>query len=117
MKQYKAGVSQFGLEEYAHYLDGGESFTGICCCSVAQSWPKHWSFSFSISPSNEYSGLISFRIDSFDLPLSKSSPIPQFKSINSSVLNLLYGPTLTSIHGYWKNHSFDCMVLPWWLRW
>ena len=36
-----------------------------------------------------------------------SSPTPQFESINSSVLNLLYGPTLTSIHDYWKNHSFD----------
>ena len=39
--------------------------------------------------------------------LSKSSLAPQFKSINSSVLSLLYGPTLTSIHDYWKNHSFD----------
>ena len=37
----------------------------------------------------------------------ESSPIPQFKSINSSMLNFLYGPTLTSIHDYWKNHSFD----------
>ena len=37
----------------------------------------------------------------------ESSPTPQFKSINSSVLSFLYGPTLTSIHGYWKNHSFD----------
>ena len=71
-------------------------------------WPKYWSFSFSISPSNEYSGLISFRIDWFDLLQSKglSTPTPQFKSINSSALNLLYGPTLTSIHDYWKSHSF-----------
>ena len=67
-------------------------------------WPKYWSFSFNISPSNEYSGLVSFRIDWFD-------PLPQFKSINSSVLNFLYGPTLTSIHDYWKNHSFDYMDL------
>ena len=37
----------------------------------------------------------------------ESSPIPQFKSINSSALSFLYGPTLTSIHGYWKNHIFD----------
>ena len=37
----------------------------------------------------------------------KSSPTPQFKSINSSALSFLYGPTLTSIHDYWKNHSFD----------
>ena len=65
-------------------------------------WPKYWSFSFSISPSNEYSGLISFRIDWLDiLPVQgtvKSSPIPQFKSINSLVLNFLYNLTLTSIH-------------------
>ena len=66
-------------------------------------WPKYWSFSFSfsISPSSEYSGLISFRIDWFDLLAVqwtlKSSPIPQFKSINSSVLSFLYSPTLTSI--------------------
>ena len=37
----------------------------------------------------------------------ESSPTPQFKSINSSSLSFLYGPTLTSIHEYWKNHSFD----------
>ena len=37
----------------------------------------------------------------------ESSPTPQFKSINSSVLSFLYSPTLTSIHEYWKNHSFD----------
>ena len=43
----------------------------------------------------------------------ESSPTPQFKSINSSMLSLLYGPTLISIHDYWKNHSFDCMDL-WW---
>ena len=65
------------------------------------SWPKYWSFSFSISPSKEYSGLISFRIDWFDLlavqGTEEPSPAPQFESINSSVLNLLYGPTLTSI--------------------
>ena len=66
-------------------------------------WPKYWSFSFSISPSNEYSGLISFRSDWFDLlAIQESSPAPQFKSINSLVLSLLYGPTLTSIHDYWK---------------
>ena len=74
-------------------------------------WPKYWSFSFSISPSNEYSGLITFRIDWLDLlavqGTLKSSPTPQFKSINSSALSLLYSPTLTSIHDYWKNHSFE----------
>ena len=74
-------------------------------------WPKYWSFSFNISPSNEYSGLISFRIDWFSLlavhGTLKSSLTPQFKSINSLALNFLYVPTLTSIHYYWKNHSFD----------
>ena len=72
-------------------------------------WSKYWSFSFSISPSNEYSGMISFRIDWFDLPRDseESSPIPQFKSKNSSVLSFLYGPTLTCLHDYWKNYSFD----------
>ena len=72
-------------------------------------WPKYWSFSFSISPSNEYSGLISFRMDWLDLlavqGTLKSSPTPQFKSINSLMLNFVYSPT--SIHDYWKNHSLD----------
>ena len=76
-------------------------------------WQKYWSF--SISPSNEYSGLISFRMDWLDLlavqGTLESSPTPQFKSINSSVLSFLYGPTFTSIHDYWKNHSFDYMDL------
>ena len=74
-------------------------------------WPKYQSFSFSISPSKEYSGLISFRIDWLDLfaaqGTQESSPKPQFKSINSLALSFLYSPTLTSIHNYWKNHSFD----------
>ena len=77
-------------------------------------WPKYWSFSFSISPSNEHSGLISFRIDWFDfLAVQGTSPAPQFKSINSSILSLPYSPTLTSIHDYWENHSFECMDLHW----
>ena len=80
-------------------------------------WPKHWSFSFSISPSSEYSGLIlNHNIQYYDWlvwsPCSprdswESSPTPQFKSINSSALSFIYGPTLTSIHDYWKNHSFN----------
>ena len=55
-------------------------------------WPKYWSFSFSICPFNEYSGLISFRIDWFDLLVvqsQESSPTPQFKTINSSVLSFI----------------------------
>ena len=75
-------------------------------------WSKYWSFSFSISPSNEYSGLTSFRTDWFDVLCNtgdslESSPTTQLKSINFSVFSFLYGPTLTSIHDYWKNHSFD----------
>ena len=73
-------------------------------------WAQCWSFSFSISPSNEYSGLISFRMDWFDLLAVQGtlkSLLQQFERISSSVLSLLYGPTLTSIHDYWKNHSFD----------
>ena len=76
-------------------------------------WPKYWSF--SISPSNEYLELISFIIDWFDLltvqGTQESSPTPQFKRINSSVLSLLYSPTFISVRDYWKNHSFDCMDL------
>ena len=75
-------------------------------------WPKYWNFSFSISPYNEYSGLISFRMDWLDLlgvqgTLKSLIPTPQFKNIDSSVLSFLYNPTLTSIHDYWKNYNFD----------
>ena len=73
-------------------------------------WPKSWSFSFSISPSDEYSGLISFRLDWLDLLAVQgtlNSPTPQFKSINSLVLSFLFSPTLTSIHDHWQNHNFD----------
>ena len=74
-------------------------------------WPEYWSYSFSISPSNEYSGLISFRIDWFDLlAVQESSPGPQFENINSLVLSLPYGPSLTSVHDCWKNHSFDLLL-------
>ena len=74
-------------------------------------WPKYWSFSFGISPPSEYSGLISFRVDWFDLLAvqgnsQESSPAPLFKSINSLALSLLYGPSLTSIHDYWTSASF-----------
>ena len=82
-------------------------------------WPKYWSFSFSISPSNEHPGLISFRMGWLDLlavqgntrDSEESSPAPQFKSTNSSVLSFLYTPSLTSTHDYWKNLSFDKMDL------
>ena len=76
-------------------------------------WPKYWSFSFSISPSNEYSGLISFRMDrlqSMDSLQSKGcSRVLQHHSSKASILQccFLYSLTLTSIHEYWKNLSFD----------
>ena len=73
-------------------------------------WPKYWSFSFNISPSNDYSRLISFRIDWID-PLAVQETLKSLLqhhiSINSSALSFLYSLTLTSIHDYWKNHSFD----------
>ena len=74
-------------------------------------WLKYWSFSFNISPSNEYSGLISFRMDWLGLlavqGTLESSPTSQFESINYSMLSFLNSPTLTSIHDHWKNHSLD----------
>ena len=78
--------------------------------------PKYWSFSFSISPSNEYSGLISFRIWLVGSPCSprdsqESSATPQFEGFSSSVLSLFYCAAFTSVHDYWKNHSFDYMDL------
>ena len=76
-------------------------------------WSKCWSFSFTICSSSEYSGLISFRNWLFWSPCcprwgsQESSSTPQFEGINSLVLSLFYCPALTSIHDYWKNHSFD----------
>ena len=74
-------------------------------------WPKYWSFNFSISSSNEYSRLISSKIDWFDLfavhRTLKSILQHRFKSITSLAVSFLYGPTLTSIDDYWKNYSFD----------
>ena len=73
-------------------------------------WPKYCSFSFSISPSNEYSGLVSFSMDWLDLLAAQgtlksllqhhSSKVSVFKS------SAFFSPTLTSIYDYWKNHSF-----------
>ena len=66
--------------------------------------PKCWSFSFSISPFKEHSGLISSPCSPRDS--QESSPTLQFKSISSAAFSFLYGPTLTSIHDYWENHTF-----------
>ena len=79
--------------------------------------PKYWSFSFNISPSNEYTRWISFIIDWFDL-LGVQVTLKSLLYHNSqtSILQCLAffnGPTLTCIHDYWKNHSFDNMGLCW----
>ena len=69
-------------------------------------WPKYWSFSFSISPSNEYSGLISL----ISLQSKGLSGVYSNTTVRKHqffrTLSLLCGPTLTSIHDYWKSHSF-----------
>ena len=72
-------------------------------------WPKYLNFSFSTRPSNEYSGLISFRIDWLDLPAVQGTPKSLLQHHSSKVSILwcsTYSPTLISIHDYWKNHSF-----------
>ena len=78
-------------------------------------WPKYWRFSFSCSLPMDVQ-------DWFPLGLTglspccprdsqESFPAPQFESVNSLVLSLLYGSTLTCVHDYWKNHSFDYMEI------
>ena len=75
-------------------------------------WPKCWSFSFNISPSIDYSGLISFRMDWLDL-LAVQGTLKNLLQHHSSKALILWlsaffiAPTLTSIDGHWKNHSFD----------
>ena len=75
-------------------------------------WPKYWCSSFSICPSNEYSGLISFRIDWLDLLAGQGTlkSLLQHHSSKASILwrsAFFYSTTLTSIHDYWENHTFD----------
>ena len=93
---------------------------------ASESFPMSWLFasdgqSFGASTSSSalpmnISGLIFLRIDWLDVlaiqrTLKEYSPVPQFKSINSLQLSPPFGPALTLIHNYWKNHSFDCMDL------
>ena len=75
-------------------------------------WPKYWSFSFSISPSNEHLGLIPFRMDWLDLFAVQGTlkSLLQHHSSKASIIQcsaVFVLPTLTSIHDYWKNHSFN----------
>ena len=73
--------------------------------------PKYCSFSFSISPSSEYLGLISFRMNWFDLLEVQETLRSLLQHHSSSVLSFLYGPTVTPIYDYWKNHIFGYMDL------
>ena len=74
-------------------------------------WPKYWSFSFSISPSNEHPGLISLRMDWMDLLAVQETlkSLLQHHSSKASILRCsgFFIVKLTSIHDYWKNHGFD----------
>ena len=78
---------------------------------ICNRWPKYWSFSFNISPSNEYSGLISFRMDWLDHPAVQGTlkSVLQHHSSKASMPRqsaFFCSPTLTSVHDHWKNHSF-----------
>ena len=80
--------------------------------TLCMRWPKYWSFSFSIIPSKEHPGLISFRMDWLDLLAIQGTlkSLLQHHSSKASILRhsgFLYSPTLTSIHDHWKNHSLD----------
>ena len=79
--------------------------------AVCIRWPKYWSFSFSISPFNEHSGLISFRMDRLDLLAVQRTlkSLLQHHSSKASILrhSAFFIVQLTSIHDYWKNHSLD----------
>ena len=73
-------------------------------------WPKYWSFSFSISPSSEYSGLISFQMDWLALLAVQGTlkSLIQHHISKAPIIwcSAFYSPTLTSLHDHWKNHSF-----------
>ena len=92
-----------------------QSFPASGSCSnelvLCIRWPNYWSFSFNISPSNGYSGLISFRMDWLD-PLAIQGIIMSLLKHHSSKASILgcsafFIVQLSSIHDYWKNHSFD----------
>ena len=79
-------------------------------------WRKYWSFSFSISPSKECSGLISFRVDWFDLlaaqrTLNSIVTSKHHNSKESTLFSFFYNPALTSKDDYWKKYTFDHMDL------
>ena len=75
--------------------------------TLCMRWPKYWSFSFSISPSNEHPELISFRMDWLDHLAVQRTLKSLLQHHNSLALSFLHNPTLTSIHDHWKDHSLD----------
>ena len=101
--------------------------------ALCNRWPKYWSFCFSTCPSNDYSGLISFRMDWFDLLAVQGilKSLLQHHSLKASILrcsafmlrlpgkrrgppsHVISHPTLTSSPHHWKNHSFDYTNLCW----
>ena len=79
--------------------------------TLCMRWQKYWSFSLSISPSNEHPGLISFRMHWLDL-LAVQGTLNSLLQHHSSKISILWHSAffivqLTSIHDYWKNYSFD----------
>ena len=80
-------------------------------------WPKYWSFNFSISPSNEHPGLISFRMDWLDRLAVQGTLKSLLQHHSSKALifrhSAFFSVQLTSIHDHWKNHSLDQMDLCW----
>ena len=82
------------------FTSGGQSIGVAASASVLPMIIQDW---FPLG----WTGWISLQSKGLWETLEESSPTPQFKSINSSVLSFLYSPTLTSMHDYWKNHSFD----------
>ena len=127
-RQEEKGVTEDKMVGWNHWLNGhkfeqtrggSEGRGGLACCSPCGCnksvplirWPKCWSFSFSISPSNEYSGLISFRMDWLQSKglsrIFSNTTVQKHQFFNSLVLSFLYSPTLTSIYDSCKNHSLD----------
>ena len=85
--------------------------------ALRMKWPKYWSFSFSISPSNEHPELISFRMDWLDLLAVQGAlkSLLQHHGSKASIFccSAFLSPTLTSIHNHWKSHSLDETDLCW----
>ena len=93
----------FNISQHQGLFQWGSSSQSIGDSALASVLPMNIQDWFSLG----WTGWISLQSNGLSRVFSKT----QFKSINSSVLSFLYSPTLTSIHDYWKNHSFDQMDL------